>query len=346
MNIFVVESPFQLLSAIEANYHFKEDANILIIRYAPENLNPINNEQLRSLKNNIEWTEIVEVKDSKSYFKANIKLLNILKKLHDSLDVVDNVFIGEYRSWYMRQFFNVLNPNKCFLLDDGSATIAMQKKYIPSGTYYNEKSMKSLVKNILNYSYLFFLTKQMPKKRIDINLFTCFELSPHNKVQHIVKHNFGYIKKRNTFKIILEKTVYFFGSDLSEIGLMKELDLIEELQKVKLFFDAKNIEVVYIPHRRESEEKIEKIKNEFNFTIRYNQYPAEIEFTLIEEIPEYLASFYSTALYTVSSMIDFKEVMAFELPYEKISPKYREDTREVYKNYKKTMKVINLNDSK
>ncbi len=345
MNIYVVESPFQLLSAIEANYHFKNEKNVLIIRYAPEHLGFKNNEQLRSLKDSIEWTEIIEIETNKSYFHANIKLLKVLKNLQTSLDTVNKVFIGEYRSWYMRQFFNVLNPEQCFLLDDGGQTIAVQKKYLPSGKYHSEKSLKSLIKTILNYSYLLFLIKKISKKRVDIHLFTCFDLIPHNEKQHIVKHSFDYVKKRNTSKMILEKTVYFFGSSMSEINLIKEDDLIQELQKIKLFFEERKIEMIYIPHRRESKTKLHKLSNELNMKLKYFEYPAEIEFTLMEETPEYLASFYSTALHTVSSMIDFKEVIAFELPYEKISPKYREGTREIYENYKKTMKVINLNDT-
>lgn len=345
MNLFVVESPFQLLSAIEANYFFKNEQNILIINYPPQKFHSKNNDQLKLLKDLMIWDQVYELDKNLSYFEFNLKLLILIKKIKKNLKMIDKVFIGEYRSWYMRQCFNVLNPEQCFIIDDGANTIAMQKDFIPTGKYYEIRDFRSLIRKIINYLSIFLLFYKIPNTRKDINLFTSFDLMPYSNKQTIIKHNFEYIKAKMSDKKVLKNCVYFFGSIMTEDNFMEEFVEFEELKKIANYFILRGVsEVVYMPHRRESKEKIDKIKKELNFEIRYNQYPAEIEFILMDEVPEYLASFYSTALHTVSTMIDFKEVLAFELPYEKISQTYREGTREIYETYQKTMKVINLND--
>lgn len=345
MNIFVVESPFQLLSAIEAKYYFKKELSLLIIKYAPEHLNKKNNDQLNTLRNYIEWDRVIEVKDCGSYLMANLKLLKTIKEIEPQKNTIKKIFIGEYRSWYMRQYFNILNPEQCFIIDDGSNTIAMQKDFIPTGKYYEIKDFKTPLRKTINNLFVYLLFFKIPKARRDINLFTSFNLTPYSDSQTVIKHNFEYLKAKMSNKKILNNCVYFFGSIMTEDNFMEEYVEFNELKKIANYFMLNGIsEIVYVVHRRESKEKIDKIKKELNFKIKYNKYPAELEFILMEEIPCYLASFYSTALYTVSSMIDFKEIIAFELSYEKINPVYRESTRQTYENYKKTMKVINLND--
>ncbi|MFX4235813.1 hypothetical protein ACOL3F_07695 [Aliarcobacter butzleri] len=347
MNLFIVESPFQLLSAVEVNNYFGNEKNILIIKYSPEKLAESNNQQLRLLKNYINWENIYEIDNSLSYFISNLKLLLFIKTIQKELakDNIDKIFIGEYRSWYMRQYFNILNPKKCFSLDDGNITIELAKSYIPTGKEYKfPKTYKSIIKNIINNFLLLLLFYRVPKKRIDIDLFTCFDVKQFLEKDRYIEHSFEYLKEKNKMKDILENTVYFFGGNLSELDLISEQEEIKLLKSIFYYFNNKNIKMVYLPHRRESSKKLEFIKNSFGIELRYSKYPAEIEFTLMKEIPQYLASIVSTALHTVSKIVSFDETIAFQLPLNKINKIYLEDIVTTYEEYKKTMKVIDLND--
>lgn len=124
-----------------------------------------------------------------------MKLLLFIKTIEKKFNKVDKIFIGEYRSWYMRQYFNILNPKKCFSLDDGNITIELAKSYIPTGKEYKfAKTYKSIIKNIINNFLLLLLFYRMSKKRIDIDLFTCFDVKQFLEKDRYIEHSFEYLK--------------------------------------------------------------------------------------------------------------------------------------------------------
>ena len=147
MNLFIVESPFQLLSAIEASHTFPSDSNLLIIKYLPEQKNSsINNSQFDLLIKLKSWDKIIKIKHKRSYFLSDLKLFFCIKKIPK----VNLIFIGELRSWYMRQYLNILDNNGCYLLDDGTASILMQETIISDQSYYRLKSIKFNVKILIS----------------------------------------------------------------------------------------------------------------------------------------------------------------------------------------------------
>jgi predicted transcriptional regulator len=116
------------------------------------------------------------------------------------------------------------------------------------------------------------------------------------------------------------------------------------LEKIINYYKNKNKDFVYISHRRETAKKLELLQDRFHVqVIRFNN-PVEIQFLLMEVHPFGIASFISTALFTVSKMFDFACVEAFYLPTDEISIAYRQDIVSVYDEYQKTMRVVNLNE--
>lgn len=345
MNLFIVESPFQLLSAIEANKYFENEENVLIIKYSSYRTHKQNNEQMSLLKSYITWNRIYEIKPSFSTKQSNLKLLYFIKKIKKRYTSINRIFIGEYRSWVEREYLNILNPKQCFILDDGNMTIELQKSFIPTAEYYyfGSSLMKKFIDK-LQHKIFTFLLFGLNKIRKDINIFTCFNLESYSDKQIIIKHSFEYLKEKSEEKEILENTVYFFGANLSELDLISEQEEMKILKKISYYFNDKNIKLIYLPHRRELPKKLEFIKNNLGIELRYSKYPAEIEFILMNEKPQYLASIVSTALHTVSKIVSFDEIIAFKLPLDKINKMYLEDIVTTYEEYKKIMKVINLND--
>lgn len=346
VNLFIVESPFQFLSAIEANHYFKNEENILIIKYSSYRTHQKNNEQLTLLRDFSAWKEVIEIEASYSTRLSNLKLLFFLNKVKSKYANLDKIFIGEYRSWVQREYCNVLNPNECFVLDDGNMALELQKTYIPFGRYFyfgateQQQHFERFQHKILSK----LLLRQKGSERKDFNLFTCFNLMPYSPKQTVIKHSFEYLKREAQQKDVLKNTVYFFGSNLSELDLMSKEEEKKLLKSILEYFKNRNINMVYLPHRRESSHKLDYIQNTLGIQLRYSKYPAEIEFVMMDKLPQYLASILSTALHTVSKIATFDEVIAFKMSYDKINEVYLEDIATTYEEYHKTMKVIDLNE--
>jgi hypothetical protein len=332
-NIFIIQSPFQLLSAIEAANYFREDDNVLIVCYVPEDKT---NQQIRNVLELYKyWVELIEISSPSNFFLRGIKLLCLMKKLINSGFQTDRIFIGEYRSWYMVQFFHNINPKQCFLLDDGNITIELQKKYIPTNKLYGEFSLK-----VALWEWFLSLILDLNKnKYILINLFTCFDLKPFNPSQLVIRHSFEFARLLSKNKGMDHESIYFFGGNLCELGLLpirRELKLIEVVRE---YYQKMNVKMNYIPHRRESQEKIELIQNELKINVIRFIFPAEIEMLGRDVLPFGIASFYSTVLLTLPKICSFVSVDAFKFPLTEIPVKYQAEIGQIYSDYQNTQGI-------
>lgn len=324
---------------MEASHVLSSDSNILIVKYLPERGNLSNNTQLDLLLRLKNWDRVIKIKPMLSHFESDIKLLLYIKRMPK----INLVFIGELRSWYMRQYFNILECAGCYALDDGNSTIVLQESIIKNRTYFKLKSIRFKLKMLINQVLSLLIFKKIYRLNSHINLFTCFNVEKIFSDQIILKNNFNYSKKVSSIRDSLENTAYFFGGPEDSEGIMSEDDIFDELSRVGDYFRSKDITLVYIPHRRETVNKLERLKRDLGFKFLYFKYPAEVEFILLERSPEYVSSFCSTALYTVATMLDYQsKAIAFMLPLEKMGSKDRFEYGAIYDEYKECMTVIDL----
>lgn len=325
-NLFIVQSPFQLLSAIEGAHRFNQDINILILCYSPEETN---NRQTRILHSYYSrWDRVIVVPPKKSTFLVGVNLLLVLKKLIRERLRPGRVFIGEYRSWQMMQFVYDLRPQDCFLLDDGNITIELQEIYLPTNQRYGKPSLKSRIVRRLLVTFL----GLKPETNQIINLFTCFDLQPFSSSQRVLKHEFEYAKTFSQNKEVDCSVVYFFGGNISGAGLLsleRELGLLME---VKNHYEKKGLKTVYIPHRREDKHKIQRIREELNIETIDFDFPAEIEMLRRKTLPIGIASFYSTVLLTLPRIASFSSIQAFEFPLSELPQHYQSEVKKVYES--------------
>ena len=108
-------------------------------------------------------------------------------------------------------------------------------------------------------------------------------------------------KKHLKAEMIDGNSINIIGMKLSEIGFMDEEIYLEILDKTVREYPTATIN--YYPHRGESENKLRKISDQ-GYIIHKNNLPIE-EFFLKNGAPRgiYL-TFYSTALYNLSNMLD------------------------------------------
>lgn len=327
-NLFIVESPFQMLSAIEGANYFKGEENTLIVSYSSEDKN---NEQIRMVLECYQhWDHVIELAPSRYSFLTGIKLLHEMKKLIESDYRPRRIFIGEYRSRFMTQFFHSMTPHECFLLDDGNITIELQEKYLKNNKPYGNNSIKSRVKNLM----LAILTGVRQEETILIHLFTCFDLQPFDTRQSVIKHTFDFAKSFSKKKLVEQTTVFFFGGNFSGLGMLPIKREIELIEAAKNYYEKMNLKMVYVPHRRESEGKVKMVRHVLNLDVIRFQLPAEIEILKLDTLPYGIASFCSTVLFTLPRIANFSSVDSFQLPISEMPEQLQSEIAKVYSTYR------------
>lgn len=218
--VFLVESPMQLINAIEAKHHFSIQKTYLLIRY----------DGIASNDNHIDY--VLDMIDNKfdriSYIMLQYGKKNIFKMLIPLIWCIkfnpEYLFIGNYFSGFSR-LVRMFYPNKkTIFLDDGAQTTRL---------YYDNKK---------------------------INMFSYFSFDERYPGRIYEKHGFNYLKQRLREKEqkIKKGTVFFIGTPLVENHLIEPSQYDKVLKSVINHY--KNYEIKYFPHRFEDLTKLKENK--------------------------------------------------------------------------------------
>lgn len=302
-SLFFIESPLQLLNAYEAESYFTCKKSFYIVRLSN---NKQNDEQIEKL------IEYLSIREKCFIIKINSKNKNIIDLIKILIlkiyffrikNIFERFFIGNFESGLFSLLTKKLKKEQIILLDDGSKSIVTQKNFTDD---------------------------------FNFDFFSFYDLIPF-KNQNIYKNNFEKLRNKISLKTSTNE-ILILGSKLSEISIIDEDYYIELIKKISTYFQDK--ELIYIPHREENKNKLERIKKEIpNIKINYIEYP--VEFYGINENKKIktVISFYSTALYTMSKIYD-SEAIAVKFNFEKSEHKI--NIEEVYNFYEKHMKVVDL----
>jgi hypothetical protein len=352
MNVFLIETPHQLINAIEAKCFFNLKNNYLFILLHSDY--PMS--AYRRLVSDGDWDKIIyenlnhENKFS-SFLKYKIKserlisyietleliaLRNRLDKLSKSIGEVENLFLGNYMINYMRHFANKTKYESLYLLDDGTATLLV----------YNEREKNNDGLTKINLTKL---KKVMLKKIVGLNsdhpdnltYFTTYDLKENNK-DRFIKNNYEYMKSR-ALKTKNDDLVYFLGMTAILEGFSDE-NYFNYMQKVIKYFSNQNL--IYIPHKLEPENRIEALKSFLSLKIQKIDVPIEYYLGIFGNIPKILSSFFSSALENCRVIFgNSLNIKVFYVDPEKF-PNKPEFVRSVYQYYEsktnESFEVINL----
>jgi len=266
-DILFVESPLQLLNALEAVDSFDLEDYILYIRYSNKKMN---DEQLDKL---IKILSLKSFNIKKIYLSSsNRNILDYIKILfyfiYSKFFIVNRLFIGNLDSNFLSLIYKNINKNKIIAFDDGAKTIALQENFNEDNFY---------------------------------NLFTMYDLkSIANQI--IYKNNYENIKSllKNKNK---SNHILFLGAKLNEVGIISEDEYLSLITKISQYY---NKDIAYIPHRGEDEQKLKVISKIKNLKIKDIDYPVELYGLYEKEIPTIVASFYSTALLSMKNIYGIK----------------------------------------
>ncbi len=301
-DMIFVESPLQLVNALEVIASFVLKDYVLYIRYSN---NKTNDAQLDKV---IEIFNVKRTNIKKIYLSpSNRRLLDYIKILfyfiYSKTFKVNRLFIGNLDSKFLSVIYNNINKDKIIALDDGSKTIALQEKF-----------------NRHNFYHLFtmYFLKNIDNQNIYINNYENLKSLLRNK--HKTEH------------------IIFLGSKLNEAEIISEDKYLSLIIRIAEYYKK---QITYIPHRGEDGEKLKKISEIKNIKIKNLDYPVELYGLYEKEIPNIVASFYSTALLSMKNIYGI-EPESFYFDFS--ASEHKDSIESVYDYYKNEMKVIELHE--
>ena len=207
-NVYIGESPLQVLNIHEARHKFSAESHILIFRNKPEQKEGKRNRAL--IQNEIDedrWDEIIEIPYDEKI--SNIQSAALTVKKVKALDTeVKSVFIGDVRNSFNRIAAFNLKPERLILLDDGSSIIHTQNRYLSEGGFFiRKKRIIFFLKNIRNY----LLWKIRNPIKLCYDIFSVYQLETL-ETQKCFVNSYEYtgekIRKKNLEP--LKDTVFFY----------------------------------------------------------------------------------------------------------------------------------------
>ena len=312
VNVFLIETPFQLLNAIEAKNYFELANNHLVIRLGVG----LTREAFEPLIKQGDWDRVQYVTLEYENLEFESRLLG--KKLSDrvrgyryeyqqyanrrkldaimnSFGRVKNIFLGNYlKDWkqYMRHFANNLRYESLYLLDDGTDIIQVnnERKNAPLAKYNTKRpgSWFSRIKAMYHETIIDWNDKDAER----VTFFTAYDLEVRDG-DLLIRNEYRYLRKiaANT---VPSDEILFLGQCLVEDRYMKDEFYLDYLRRIKEYFAGEKL--VYVPHPRESSEIIDKIKKSLKLEIKRIHVPIEYEISIRGNAPKVLASFFCSAL--------------------------------------------------
>ncbi|MDH5471992.1 MAG: alpha-2,8-polysialyltransferase family protein [Gammaproteobacteria bacterium] len=325
-NIFLVKSPLQLLNAIEAKHYFNlDDESCVLIIMGDRKSYPqmiglaVACKQWNSiiLMNSVglffgdPWVNIItDFNDSKikreTLLRSSFFTIWRLNRMVKKISNIRYIFIGDYNYVYMRHFVNSVKHDKTVLLDDGTATVGVAQNRSKNKANNLLLKKRKRIKLFLKRMFL-----GLKKDGLDkICFFSAYKIKIGEN-DELINNNFNYIKSISQYSGV-EDSVYFLGSPLNEVGVMTEKSYLDQLAMVKAYFNGQH--VVYVAHRREESDKLDKIRKELNMEIRLFDYPIEYQIAILGPKPRVLASFVTSALENLRLIMGDKlKIISFKL---------------------------------
>lgn len=316
--IAIVESPLQLKNVVHVYSQDKSDL-IIFIRLNGEEKN---DDLLRmfTLPNNAKVKFFLMKKGNKFHilkgFIMSIFFCLLSKRLFDE------VYIGDWRSKWMRLAAYIISPFRVNVLDDGFATINIVKELNVKARTIRKKYRKNYHK----------ISKLFPR------FYSNFELESEHIEVFYLPRPIGDSSKN------LKNKAFFIGSPLCDKGIISQKYALTLYQSVLNNISYLSDSIVYIPHRAESSTWLSLVLNKFpEMEIIEPDCAVEDYLSSLAYSPDIIFSFYSTALYNLQFMNRHTRVISYRIDEEQLLTN-KENIRQVYEylNSYTTVEVRNI----
>ncbi|MDN3614779.1 hypothetical protein ACFFUS_17585 [Vibrio gallaecicus] len=299
MNIFLTTSPLQLICAIEAKSAYKTKNNILIIR---DEKTESGKKQIKNLLVDNQWDHIIKLGRKNKIWNTS-KVIWRLKKINPSLSF-DNFFLADYFAWRSNVILANIKTENEIIIDDGTNTIQTYN-------YLSVKSNKTHRNKPSLDRMLSLLNIKKPREisyKDNLSAFTMFNLKESTiKVQ---KNTFNQlqIKLKTSDSYDKDGKVGFIGQGLVNA---RGINLTSYLEILNSILNKHPQGIIYFPHRSETQEVSDAIKELDNIDFHNSKSPLEFE---ISEQKIKLSAIYgitSAASFTISKI--YKELPVYDI---------------------------------
>lgn len=300
-NLFIIDSPLQLLNAIEAREYFKTSNNILVVIFY-KNHNQRHRAQVNNILGIYDWDKVLIV-DSINARSKFFQILSLIKKLKQYN--YNYIFCGNI-SKSQNAIITSVEKNEVCLIDDGVATINIyaEGKVTNFGNKLKDKF------KLLRYK-LFGITIESIE---NMSFFSTLNLTGKDDIK-VIKNEYRYLRSRSNQYNLDTETVYIVGQNFVKVNSLTDEQYIAYLKKIKNIYNDKKI--VYLPHREESiNDKYKEVFDE-NFKLVYFDNNIELEFILKNIYPATVIGFISSALTTIKSLFPKTDIVSLK-PNSKI----------------------------
>ena len=290
LSVFVVQSPLQLLNAIEASCVLKKNGHYIVIHRNKNNLL-----RMRRL------AELYSLKDvdyiPAGFFSRFLVDIRTRWKYRAIVGKVDSVIFGSLAIWAINLII-FLRPKDLYMVDDGQQTVNLLIN--PEATRLSKRNGGKLSRVIENSIFFTYYT----------------DLADASNVKYI-PNNLEYVKSKliNDPAVSgispLDKTdVLFIGANI----FGKYNDFPSVLERIVRHAESKRKKIFYVMHRFDCEAKINKLANKYHFTAVKYDYPIELIFSLLwsKNQPE-VWGVGSTAIDTILLMFPVAKIQIFSL---------------------------------
>jgi len=334
-SVFVVDSTYQLLNAVEAVHFLAPEKSYLVILKAEGpareafwpviSLKPWNGIRFLTPDINTDGCDFrilgprlnAIVRAIYSRFQHLMLLLRVARTIK-SLSGAENLFLGHY--WLgpkdlMRHFANRLEHRTLYLLDDGTDTIdTNDRRRQMVNIVHNARASASTARQPIWNSVIEFLRRKYwmldTKESEVITFFSTYEIKVRNG-DHLIRNDYRLLRS-----IAAEATrvdeVYFLGQCLVDDAYMEERVYLEYLREILVHYEGRKI--YYVAHPRESSTMLARVRDLGGFELKRFKFPIEYELTVGGILPTTLASFFCSALESCFQILGGKvEIMGFYL---------------------------------
>lgn len=328
MDVFFVNSPLQLLNAIEARHQIPGlNPHPLLIRHP--GLRSL--EGMRELTGLLPWGEVVDLGGGAGPF-ARWRDLRRLERATGGGGHWAVLFLGDSRMEMMRHLAHVAPFERIVLLDDGLGTIAGGA----SGQRdEGVRSASDVAKEWLKGAILRQFAGSLPIAE----RFSAYaqEGAVGGKV---IRNEYAFLRSRVSFAGYSNE-VLFLGSPLIQAGLLTDEAYATYMRGVRRFFAEEK--VTYVAHRREDPVCLEWMRGELGFDVQSSPRIIEWELANRRWLPRVLAGFNSAGLLNCHLIFGGAiDIHCFRLRAEHMHVRFREESAIIYDYFERYFDIIEV----
>jgi hypothetical protein len=335
-NVFVVDTPYQMLNAMEAVHCLQLKNNHLFVigpkgqgrdRFLPlikvEDWASVN--FLSVTIDPKPWISKILGTVANQYYcrYLNFKRMRSFAKLTARFRHADKVFLGHYwteEKWYMRHIANMIRYNMLCLLDDGTDTIDINKR---RNRINSEKQQAYTVKGDDHVSaskrFMSSLRTKYWTRNVaeapSVTFFTIYEIDVR-KGDQLIKNNYSYLRNLAPPQQVQQPdTVIFIGQCMIDDGSVEADVYLSFLSRVRKYYADKKL--IYVPHPRESSSCLARIKEHLHCDFWSASSVIEYDIIVRGVKPKVVAGFVSSALISLAYLMDPDvEIVSFHISSE------------------------------